>query len=105
MQVGTHGTVIDLELKATTNTKFRVRSDKIHQMCEYNMQVWSSRQQPHLHQNPEKCVPFDYGQVCEMWWTQGRLGGEHLVPQLIPYMIVRSFEDDAKEADVKRMYG
>ncbi|CAM9691545.1 unnamed protein product, partial [Sphacelaria rigidula] len=50
-------------------------------------------------------VPSVCKKVCEMWWIQGRLGGEHLVPQLIPYMLVKSFEDNAKEADVKRMFG
>ena len=43
--------------------------------------------------------------VCEMWWTQERSGGEHLVAQLLPLMLVRSLDVDAKEADVKRMYG
>ena len=40
-----------------------------------------------------------------MWWTQERSGGEHLVAQLLPLMLVRSLDVDAKEADVKRMYG
>lgn len=43
--------------------------------------------------------------VCEMWWTQGRPGGEHLVTQLLPLMLARSLDEDAKEADVKRVYG
>lgn len=44
-------------------------------------------------------------QVCEMWWTQERPGAEHLVSCLLPVMLVRSLDLDAKEADVKRMHG
>lgn len=54
------------------------------------------------------CILYVYiynVQVCEMWWTQERPGGEHLVAQLLPLMLVRSIDEDAKEADVKRMYG
>lgn len=40
-----------------------------------------------------------------MWWTQERPGGEHLVTQLLPLMLVRSLEEHAKEADVKRVFG
>lgn len=43
--------------------------------------------------------------VCEMWWTQERPGAEHLVSRLLPMMLVRSVDVDAKEADVKRMFG
>lgn len=43
--------------------------------------------------------------ICEMWWVQERPGGEHLVTQLLPLMLVRSLDADAKEADVKRMHG
>ncbi|CAM9742427.1 unnamed protein product, partial [Pylaiella littoralis] len=45
------------------------------------------------------------GKVCEMWWTQERPGAEHLVSRLLPMMLVRSVDVDAKEADVKRMFG
>lgn len=40
-----------------------------------------------------------------MWWTQERPGAEHLVSRLLPMMLVRSVDVDAKEADVKRMFG
>lgn len=40
-----------------------------------------------------------------MWWAQERPGAEHLVSCLLPVMLVRSLDLDAKEADVKRMHG
>jgi hypothetical protein len=34
--------------------------------------------------------------VCEQWWREERGGAEFLIPQLMPYMVARSLEDDAK---------
>ncbi|CAN0001299.1 unnamed protein product, partial [Choristocarpus tenellus] len=42
--------------------------------------------------------------VCEQWWVAERPGGEHLVAQLLPLMLVRSLEEGAREVDVKRVY-
>ncbi|CAN0413140.1 unnamed protein product, partial [Discosporangium mesarthrocarpum] len=39
-----------------------------------------------------------------MWWVSERPGAEHLVTQLLPLLLVRSLGEEAREADVKRVY-
>lgn len=34
--------------------------------------------------------------MCEQWWKEERAGAEFLMPQLLPYLVARSLEDDAR---------
>ena len=42
--------------------------------------------------------------VCEAWWADERAGAEMLMPQLLPYLLVQALGDEARDADVKRLF-
>jgi hypothetical protein len=42
--------------------------------------------------------------ICEVWWTSEKAGAELLVPQMLPFLLLRSLDMGATQADIKRIH-